>query len=124
MSATNADVEIRERIDRQFANADPGDWMGVFENQDLGHPQLGQRVAFMFGAEDWDPGLLTRHTTAPDGSFGLGWRYTLVRMCKTADEAKAAMTTIDCEYCGQVWEHLEPRWGETDWYREVHDETG
>lgn len=82
--------DVHAVIRRWFNNADPGDWLGVFENHDLGHPDIGRKVGFMFPVEQWGQVELGR-TQAPDNAAtGLGWRYLLVSMCKTADEGIAA----------------------------------
>ena len=82
-------ADIDTVIDRWFRDADPGDWCGVFENHDLGHPDLGRKLGLMFPIEQWSEVTIGK-TCAPDTEIGLGWRYLLVAMCKTADEANAA----------------------------------
>ena len=80
-----------EVIDRWFANADPGDWVGVFENHDLGHYDIGRRFAAPYDADQWDRAVVGK-TNGPDNQeTGLGWRYLLVAKCRTAAEVKAAM---------------------------------
>jgi hypothetical protein len=69
--------------------ADGDTWIGVFENQDLGHPQIGQRCVFPFALSDgsMDKAEVGK-TRAPDGkTIGLGWRYILV--CKTTSHGHA-----------------------------------
>jgi hypothetical protein len=69
--------------------ADGDTWIGVFENHDLGHPQVGTRCAFPFSLSDgsFEMGRIGE-TRAPDGQFiGLGWRYILVAKCKEAGPA-------------------------------------
>ena len=82
---------IDEVIDRWFRDADSGDWVGVFENHDLGHYDIGRRFGAVYGAEQWDAAVIGR-TNGPDNAeTGLGWRYLLVAKCRTAVEAKEAM---------------------------------
>lgn len=84
--------DINETIDRWFREADPGDWVGVFENHDLGHPDLGIKLGFVYGEDQWDGAKIGR-TSGPDTkAFGLGWRYLLIAKCRTPDEAKDAMS--------------------------------
>lgn len=65
--------------------------IGIFENKDLTHPDLGRRVAFPFAASMSDT-LAVGKTFAPDNpETGLGWRYILVQIATDADEALAAM---------------------------------
>ena len=78
-------------IDGWFS--DPDTWVGIFENHDLGHPQVGLRCAFPFRISD---GSLDKaevnKTRAPDGrTIGLGWRYLLVAKCKDADATLIAL---------------------------------
>ena len=84
------ETNIDEVIDRWFATAVEGDWVGVFENHDLGHPDLGRRFAAFYDKAQWDEAEIMR-TTGPDSSIGLGWRYLLVEKCLTPMKAKAAM---------------------------------
>jgi hypothetical protein len=65
--------------------ADPGDWVGVFENQDLGHRDLGRRIGLLYGADQWDIAEVGR-TTAPDSPIGMGWRFILVAKVRDVDE--------------------------------------
>ena len=85
---------IDEVIDRWFWASNEGDWVGVFENHDLGHPDLGRRFAAFYDESEWDKAELMR-TTGPDSSVGLGWRYLLVEKCVTPAEAKAAMADLE-----------------------------
>ena len=85
------ETSIDEVIDRWFDSANAGDWVGVFENHDLGHPDLGRRFAAFYDQDEWDRAELMR-TTGPDSSIGLGWRYLLVAKLRTPQAAKAAMS--------------------------------
>ena len=62
--------EIMTVVDRWFVNADPGDWVGVFENHDLSSNQVGTRIGFLYGIEDWDQAEIGR-SHAPDSKMGL-----------------------------------------------------
>lgn len=67
--------------------ADGESWIGVFENIDLGHPDLGLRIARVFDLSEIDKADIGR-TRAPDhASIGLGWRYALIAVCYTVEEA-------------------------------------
>ncbi len=62
-------------------------WIGCFENQDLGHPDLGRRVVMPYDVRQFD-GATVGKTTAPDHrSIGLGWRYILTAKVRTVAEA-------------------------------------
>ena len=66
-------------------------WIGVFENQDLGHRDLGRRVALPFDVAKFDAAVLGL-TGAPDhASIGLGWRYVLKVKTRNVDEALTAL---------------------------------
>lgn len=65
-------------------------WLGVFENHDLGHYDIGKRCCFPFSTEDgsFDKAIVGE-TRAPDGKhIGLGWRYLLAY--KTKENASVA----------------------------------
>lgn len=82
---------MKDTIDRWLA--DPDTWVGVFENADLGHRDIGLRCAFPFALSDgsFEKAEIGK-TRAPDGrTIGLGWRYILVAKCRTTDEVLAAM---------------------------------
>lgn len=77
-----------------------GDIICVFENHDLGHYDMGRRVAIPFAPELAIQFNVTGHlptgvsmaTQAPDNAtIGLGWRYLLVARCSTVDDAMAVM---------------------------------
>ena len=108
----------QERVARREAMAltfekweERGDVICIFENHDLGHPDIGRRIAMPFGAEH-EAKLLTQDeatrqnrssietagshvvmpSRAPDhASIGLGWRYLLVKKTRSAQEAVACM---------------------------------
>lgn len=62
-------------------------WVGGFENADLGHHDIGNRVLLPFDDDVFDRAEIGR-TTAPDGeSYGMGWRYLLRLKTRDADEA-------------------------------------
>ena len=72
-------------------------WLGVFENQDLGHPEIGRRCIFPFPLSDgsWDAAK-EGETRAPDGKhIGMGWRYTLMLKTKDANQAVDALLRKD-----------------------------
>jgi hypothetical protein len=77
-------------VDRWFDNADPGDWVGVFENHALDSATLGMRIGFLYGIEAWEKAVIGQ-THAPDSAMGLGWKFILVAKCKTREEAREAM---------------------------------
>lgn len=66
---------VLEKMRRWVADATT--IIGVFENQDLGHPEGGKRIALPF-ATSQAAALVVNKTQAPDGRYGLGWRYVLV----------------------------------------------
>jgi len=61
---------------------DRGDRIGVFRNADLGHYDLGRRVFLPINAATV---VTVGQTKAPDGSYGMGWRYILDRVEATLD---------------------------------------
>ena len=79
----------RETFTRWLSDGES--WIGVFENHDLGHYDIGRRVAFCFDNTD-EAKAEVGETQAPGHkAIGLGWRYILVAICHTVEEAEAAM---------------------------------
>lgn len=60
----------------------------VFENKDLSSPDCGRRM-MMPAPLGEEPALGCQ---APDTALGLGWRFRLVSIARTVDEAVQAMT--------------------------------
>jgi len=86
---TDRKEAARATFDRWLS--DGTSWIGVFENHDLGHPDIGRRVARVFDIGDL-PLAKIGSTRAPDhDEIGLGWRYILVAACDTTDKAMDAM---------------------------------
>lgn len=84
MGEMNRD-EALERVRAWLA--DGRTWIGGFENADLSHPAIGQRVLVPFDDDHWDRGVVGK-STAPDGkAYGLGWRYLLDVKTRDAEEA-------------------------------------
>lgn len=75
----------REAVTRWLA--EPDTWVGVFENHDLGHPNVGHCFAIPFRLSDgsFEQAEIGK-TRAPDTSLYIGWRYILIAKCKTVDE--------------------------------------
>jgi hypothetical protein len=94
MAIPKAPVGVTETSRDTFARwlADGSSWIGIFENHDLGHFDLGRRIALPYDMELFDRAELKMR--APDHkSIGLGWRYLLVAKCQTVTSALAQMTT-------------------------------
>jgi hypothetical protein len=70
-----------QRILRWFK--DHATIVGVFENHDLGHHDLGSRVAMPFDIKN-EPTLKVGISRAPDVNGFIGWRYILVAVCHDA----------------------------------------
>lgn len=67
--------------------ADGTTWIGMFENHDLGHRDVGHRISLAFDDSQFDAGIVGT-TRAPDRQdIGLGWRYILIAKLRTVDEA-------------------------------------
>lgn len=80
MSETTA-----QTFERWLSDGDT--FIGVFQNQDLGHYDIGRKIAMPFPKAQWDVAKLDE-TKAPDHkSIGLGWRYLLVGKFESAQEA-------------------------------------
>lgn len=61
--------------------------IAVYENHDLGHPLVGRRIVWPFSRNQGD--LLKLGSQAPDGSYGLGWRWRLIEKTENLDRAVA-----------------------------------
>lgn len=69
-----------EVVDRITAMLDGGLKIAVYENNDLGHPDLGRKVFLSYGGptSTWQE----PPPFAPDtAEAGLGWRYLLAGTC-------------------------------------------
>ena len=66
-------------------------WIGVFENQDVSHHDLGRRIAFAFEAVQWDDAIVGASRGPDHKNIGPGWRYVLVAKVRTVGEAMKAM---------------------------------
>jgi hypothetical protein len=77
--------------------ADGRTWIGVFQNHDLGHHDVGRRIAVPFDTRRKLLGArLPLQSPAPDHltrktGLGPGWRYLLVAKADTVDAAIAAL---------------------------------
>ncbi len=92
-------AEIRRALIRWFSDNDTV--VGVFQNKDLGHPDIGRKVAFPYAAALGDE-MRTKigRMSAPDHeAIGLGWRYKLVSVADTVQEA---LDQIDPKETGEV----------------------
>jgi len=65
-------------------------WIGIFQNQAFDSGDFGQRVAMAFDNSQFEEAEVGK-TTAPDNKAGgLGWKYILVKKCRTAEAAMEA----------------------------------
>lgn len=70
-----------------------GDGAAVYENHDLGHPDLGEPRIVSWGSPQavfenvTEPGQLPDRL--PDWPGQINWRYTLIATCRRADEQPA-----------------------------------
>lgn len=62
-------------------------WIGIFENQDLSHYDLGRRVARPYDDSVFDKATINLSGCADHASIGLGWRYVLKVKTRDVDEA-------------------------------------
>ena len=80
-------IAAREAAGRWLATG----WaIAVFENHDLGSMNVGHRFALPFDQADVAKMEIGK-SRAPDGPYGMGWRYLLVAKPATADELIDAM---------------------------------
>lgn len=88
MTVHNLNAE-KQRTKFEAWLADGESWIGVFENNDLSSPYVGERVAMVFDTELYDDAEMGQR--APDLPGLIGWRYGLVAKCTTAKDAVAEM---------------------------------
>jgi hypothetical protein len=74
--------------------ADGRTWIGIFHNHDLGHPDVGRRIAIPFHV--FYSAAAPLQSSAPDdltrkSGLGPGWRYLLVAKADTVDSAIEAL---------------------------------
>ena len=65
--------------------------VGVFQNKDLGHPQVGRKVAIPYDYDDLQEAEIGKTTCHDTAELGLGWRYILIAKCQTLQEVVDAM---------------------------------
>ena len=84
-----------ERLKKLVEDGDT--WFGIFQNQDLGHPHLGEKCIFPFSLSDGSfEKAEVGKTHAPDGRLiGMGWRYILMAKTPDAVEANRLLTEKD-----------------------------
>lgn len=85
-----ANSEMRIKLNQWLSDGQA--WVGVFENHDLGSPDVGRRVAMAFDIAQFD--VATLGMRAPDTRTLIGWRYGLVAKCKTVEEALTEMREV------------------------------
>jgi len=61
-----------------------GDLILAYENKDMGHPNLGHRIFMPCDAAQRDKVRIG--IQAPDGSYGLGWRYRLIACTQRVED--------------------------------------
>jgi hypothetical protein len=84
---TNPNETPAETFERWLA--DGSTWIACFENQDLGHRDVGRRICIPYDDAQYEGGQLGI-TRAPDrADIGLGWRYILKAKVRTAERAAA-----------------------------------
>lgn len=85
---TNAQETQRETFERWLS--DGTTWIGVFENQDLGHSRLGDRISVPYDSTQWDGGVIGVSRAPDRAAIGPGWRWILVAKVRTVEDAVAA----------------------------------
>jgi hypothetical protein len=86
---TSPNETVAETYTRWLSDGET--WIGVFENQDLGHRDMGRRIAIPYDRAQWEKAAIGKDRAPDHGSIGLGWRYVLIAKCKTVEEAETAM---------------------------------
>jgi hypothetical protein len=80
---------VRETFVRWLS--DETTWIGIFENQDLGHHDNGRRIARSFDISTFDAATVGKDRAPDHQSIGLGWRYILVAKTTDLDTALVAL---------------------------------
>lgn len=75
VTALGAEAKFKNWLER-------GDGVGVFENSDLGHADMGNLV-FTPVTPAEEKTVRVGQTALPDGSYGMGWRYLLRAVSKS-----------------------------------------
>ena len=77
-----------QRLARWFADGDTV--VCVFENKDLGHYDIGRRIALPY-TKAIAESVAIGTSRAPDSDVGLGWRYILVGRAHSPEEVTALL---------------------------------
>jgi hypothetical protein len=93
VTLTPQEVIAAETVEQIFTRwlADGQTWIGIFENHDLGHRDLGHRVAFSFDLSQVGSVTLKQTRCVDHPTIGMGWRYLLVAQCHTVKDAIRAL---------------------------------
>ena len=82
---------VREKFTRLV---DDGDLIGIYENHDLGHPDVGRRIAFVYNGPVIAFAKIGT-TKCHDGEHGLGWRYILITVTGDIEHAARVLEGVD-----------------------------
>lgn len=78
-----ADEEIRDALTRIIGRVQHrGDGLAVYENMELGHPEIGLLYFMSYGSEVSQIETKNPPTTMPDIGGVIGWRYQLKGVLK------------------------------------------
>lgn len=92
--------QLRDYIARQYGRdqtaevvrlvqrwLDRGDGAAIYENRELGHPELGMCKIVSFGSPSAQLETGSPPVTLPDGlpAGAINWRYQLVATCRTGE---------------------------------------
>ena len=89
MNIGGREETTEQRLARWFADGDTT--VCVFENKDLGHRDLGRRIALPYSKADAEA-MAIGTSRAPDSPHaGIGWRYILVGRAHSPEEVDALL---------------------------------
>jgi hypothetical protein len=82
-----------ETIEQTFTRwlSDNTTWIGVFENKDLGHIDVGRRIAVPYDISQFEAAQIGVARASDSAIIGLGWRYVLVAKSHSVEGAIAAL---------------------------------
>lgn len=87
---THVDPELQSEARHQFERwLNRGDGIAVYQNEDLGHPELGHRQWISYGSPEAQLEVDDPPTGLPDIGGRINWRYCLEGVYRPAESVVA-----------------------------------
>lgn len=81
-SSDGDDQFVQQALEKFRVIIRRGDGVAVYENHDLGHPELGHRQYVSFGSTEAALSMADPPQGLPDWPGAINWRYALIGTCR------------------------------------------